>query len=311
VTTERATRSGSLAPLLALSAGAVWSFGTVLARVADGSNAFQYLIWRSLGIIAVVEAWALVTGRPQSTLRAFTSGRRMMAANVALLLASIGFVYAVKTTSPANAAFLGATTPLFGVVVARVFLGERIAWRTYVAMAIALVGLAIMVAGDVNVAGQHDVAGKDILGDLAALASAVGFAFYAAIVRSAPERDWTPVLPGYGALMIVICSFVTFANGDTFVPPATDIALAVVHGAVFIVGGTLIFNSASRKIPAAQMTVFAQTELVLVPVWAFLLLSERPSASTMVGGTLIVLAVVGMALLDVRDQARAEVLTAV
>jgi drug/metabolite transporter, DME family len=307
VTTGRAARTGAMVPLIALSAGAVWSFGTVLARVADHSNAFQYLIWRSLGIIAVVEAWALATGRPQSTLRAFTSGRRMMAANVALLLASIGFVYAVKTTSPANAAFLGATTPLFGVIVARVFLGERIAWRTYVAMAIALAGLAIMVSGDVNVEGS----GKDILGDLAALASAVGFAFYAAIVRSAPERDWTPVLPGYGALMIVICSAVTFANGDTFVPPATDIALALLHGAVFIVGGTLIFNSASRKIPAAQMTVFAQTELVLVPVWAFLLLSERPSTSTLIGGTLIVMAVVGMALLDVRDQGRAEVLTAV
>ena len=173
--------------------------------------------------------------------------------------------------------------------------------------AVALVGLAIMVAGDVDVEGG----GKEIVGDLAALASAAGFAFYAAIVRSAPDRDWTPVLPGYGALMILICGVVTFAGGDTFVPPAPDIALALAHGAVFIVGGTLIFNSASRKIPAAQMTVFAQTELVLVPVWAFLLLSERPSGATLVGGTLIVLAVVGMALLDVRDQARAQVLTAV
>ena len=111
--------------------------------------------------------------------------------------------------------------------------------------------------------------------------------------------------------MILICGVVTFADGDTFVPPASDIALALVHGAVFIVGGTLIFNSASRKIPAAQMTVFAQTELVLLPVWAFLLLSERPSANTLLGGTLIVVAVLGMAVLDVRDHARAEVLTAV
>ena len=54
--TDRAARRGALAPLLALSAGAVWSFGTVLARAADGSDAFQYLIWRSLGIIVVVEA---------------------------------------------------------------------------------------------------------------------------------------------------------------------------------------------------------------------------------------------------------------
>ena len=67
--TDRAGRAAALAPLLALGAGAVWSFGTVLARVADGSDAFQYLIWRSLGIIVVVEAWALFTGRPQSTIR--------------------------------------------------------------------------------------------------------------------------------------------------------------------------------------------------------------------------------------------------
>ena len=303
--TDQAARRGALAPLLALSAGAVWSFGTVLARAADGSNAFQYLIWRSLGIIVVVEAWALFTGRPQSTIRAFTSGRRMMAANMALLLASIGFIYAVKTTSPATAAFLGSTTPLFGVVVARLFLGERIHWRTYLAIALALVGLVVMFTGDA------DGSGNNIVGDLAALSSAAGFAFYAAIVRSAPDRDWTPVLPGYGATMIVICSVITFAGGNSFVPPAPDIALALLHGAVFIVGGTLIFNTASRSIPAAQMTVFAQTEMVLVPIWAFLLLSERPTVSTLIGGSLIVIAVVGMALLDVRDQARAEVLTAV
>ena len=65
----------------------------------------------------------------------------MIAANVALLLASIGFVYAVKTTSAANAAFLGSTTPLFGVIVARLFLGEQILVRTYLAIAIAFVGL--------------------------------------------------------------------------------------------------------------------------------------------------------------------------
>jgi drug/metabolite transporter (DMT)-like permease len=298
---------GGLAPLLALSAGAVWSFGTVLARVADESDAFQYLMWRSVGIIVVVEAWALYARRPQSTLRAFTSGRRMIAANIALLLASIGFIYAVKTTTPANAAFLGSTAPLFGVVVARLFLGERILMRTYAAIALASVGLVIMVAGDLEVG---DI-GDDIVGDLAALASAAGFAVYAAIVRSAPHRDWSPVLPGYGVLMILICATVIAADGDTFTPPAPDVALAILHGAVFIVGGTLIFNFASRSIPASQMTVFAQTEMVLVPIWAFMLLSERPNASTLAGGTLIVVAVVGMALLDARQQPPSELLTTV
>ena len=291
---------------MALTAGALWSFGTVLARVADRSDAFQYLTWRSLGIIVVVEAWALIAGKPQSTLRAFTSGRRMMAANVALLLASIGFVYAVKTTSAANAAFLGSMAPLFGVVVARVFLGERIPIRTYVAIAVAFAGLIVMVVGDLQAGDFAD----NVVGNLAALLSAAGFAFYAAIVRSAPERDWSPVLPGYGVMMIAICATVTLADGKSVVPPASDITLALVHGAVFIVGGTLIFNVASRHVPAAAMTLFAQTELVLLPIWAYLLLSETPTASTLLGGSIIVVAVVSMAVLDTRQHAPTEVLTA-
>ena len=83
-----------------------------------------------------------------------------------------------------------------------------------------------MVGGDLQVGDLAD----NIVGDLAALSSAAGFAFYAAIVRSAPDRDWSPVLPGYGVMMIVICCTVTLANGNTVVPPAPDIGLALVHG---------------------------------------------------------------------------------
>jgi DME family drug/metabolite transporter len=303
---DHTSRVVTLAPIMALTAGVLWSFGTILSRVADRSDAFQYLIWRSIGIIVIVEIWALLARKPQSTLRAFTSGRRMMAANIALLLASIGFVYAVKTTSAANAAFLNATAPLFGVLVARFALGEQIFRRTYVAMVMAVVGLTVMVIGDLQVGDFAD----NIVGDLAALSSALGFAFYASIVRSAPERDWSPVLPGYSAIMIVICAAVTLADGNTLAPPVADISLAMLHGGIFIVVGTLIFNIASRHVPAAAMTVFAQTELVLVPLWAFLLLSETPTGSTLLGGSIIVVAVVGMAILDTRQQAPAEVLTA-
>jgi drug/metabolite transporter (DMT)-like permease len=47
-----------------------------------------------------------------------------------------------------------------------------------------------------------------------------------------------------------------------------------------------------------------------VPVWAYLLLSERPTATTLAGGSIIVVAVVGMAILDTRQQVTTEVLTA-
>jgi drug/metabolite transporter (DMT)-like permease len=280
---------------MALSAGAVWSFGAITARLADGSDTFQYLAWRSVGIIAVIEVWHLLRRRPSQTIAAYTSGRRMLLANLALLVASIGFVYAVKTTSAANAAFLGATTPLFGVASARAFLGERLNWRTITAIAVAFVGLAIMLAGDLEAGG--------VVGDLAAISAAIGFALYTTIVRSSPDRNWAPVLPGYGVAMVAICVTVILANGNALVPPALDIGLALLHGGLFVVAGTLLYNGASRAVPAATMTVFAQTEMVLVPVWGFLVLAERPAPGTLLGGTIILTAVVGKAVLDARHAA--------
>ncbi|MEJ7800697.1 MAG: DMT family transporter [Ilumatobacter sp.] len=277
---------------MALLAGLVWSFGAVTARLADGADAFQYLLWRSVGIIIVIEGWRLLHGRSSHTVTAFTSGPRMLVANACLLLASLGFVYAVKSTSAATAAFLGSTTPLFGVFTSRVFLGERANWRTVTAIAIAFVGLYVMVSSNFE-AGN-------LVGNVAAITAAVGFAGYTTVVRSAPHRDWSPVLPGYGVWMIIICAIVIVVHGDRLVPPAPDIGWALLHGALFIVAGTFLYNGASKHVAASAMTVFVQSEMVLVPVWAFLVLAERPSGTTLVGGAMILVAVVGKAWLDYR-----------
>ena len=55
-----------VASLVALSSGVVWSFGAVAARLADHTDAFQYLIWRSIGIIVVIE---VVAAGPRSAPR--------------------------------------------------------------------------------------------------------------------------------------------------------------------------------------------------------------------------------------------------
>jgi drug/metabolite transporter, DME family len=281
-----------VASAMALGAGTVWSFGAIIARKAEGADAFQYLVWRSVGIIIVIELIGRYHGKPVQMIRAFTSGRTMLIANVMLLLASIGFIYAVKTTTAANAAFLGSTTPVFGVLAARVVLHERMNRITIVSIVVALFGLLVMVGGDLS--------GGSLVGNMSAVSAAIGFAGYTVCVRSDPTEDWSPVLPGYGLMMIVICGTVTLANSKPLVPPAQDLAYALVHGAVFIVIGTLLYNVASRQVPAAAMTVFAQTEMILVPVWSFIILSERPKATTLIGGTIIFVAIMGKAIIDAR-----------
>jgi drug/metabolite transporter (DMT)-like permease len=281
-----------VASVIALSSGVVWSFGAVTARLADGTDAFQYNVWRSVGIIAVIELAFLLARRPPATPRAFRSGPMMLVAASCMLLASIAFVYAVKATTPANAAFLASLTPLVAVLLAKVTVGERLTRATIGAVAIAFVGLCITVVGDLE-AGN-------LTGNVAALLSAVGFAGYAICVRTDPRRDWSPVLPAYAVMMIVVCGVITAIKGTAFIPPASDIGYALLHGGVFIVVGTLLFNVASRQIPAVAMAVFAQTEMLFVPIWAVIVLGDHPRASSLIGGTIIFAAVIGKALLDAR-----------
>ena len=277
---------------MALTAGVTWSLGAVTARTAHGMDAWQYLIWRSVGVIVVMGALAAWRREGSPFPRAFRAGWVMRVACLGLMLASVAFIYALKNTSAANAAFLASITPLLAVVLARVFIGERLTVVTIVSIAVALAGLLVMVTADVG--------GGNVKGNIAALLSSLGFAGYSVCVRSEPRRDWGPVMPGYALMAIVLCGAVTLVNGRSLVPPVQDIGRAMLHGGVFIVVGTLLFNDASRHIPAVAMTVFAQTETVFVPLWIFLVLGERPATTSLVGGAIIFTAVVGKAVFDAR-----------
>ncbi len=290
-----------VASLMAIGSGIVWSFGAVLKRLSEDVDAFQYLIWRSVGIVVVIEIISALKRQPFPTIRAWRSGRWMVSANLGLFLASIAFVYAVDTTTAANAAFLGSLTPLVAVLFTR-FLGERLSKSTIIAIAVGVVGLLLTVFGDIE-AGN-------MLGNASALLASVGFAIYTVSVRSDPSRDWSPVLPGYGLLMIVVCTIVTVARNKPLVPAGDDIARGLLHGAVFIVIGTLLFNAASKQVPAVPMTVFAQAEMVFVPIWGVVILDERPAPLAILGAAIIFVAVIGKAVYDTRGGKPPELVTA-
>jgi drug/metabolite transporter (DMT)-like permease len=285
-----------VASLLALTCGVVWSLGALTARSAAHADAWQYLIWRSVGVIVVMEIISRVRGGGWMTPRAFNQGWIMFVGTLGLLLASLAFVYAIKNTTAANAAFLASVTPLFAVVLSRVLLRERMSRVTIGALLLALGGLAIMVVADIS--------GGNMAGNIAALFSSLGFAVYTVCVRSEPDRDWSPILPGYASLMIVLCGVVTLIKGNTLLPPASDTAYALLHGGVLIVAGTIMFNVASRTVPAVAMTILVQSETAFVPFWIFLRFDEVPKPWTLLGGAIILTAVVGKAVLDARPRRR-------
>ncbi len=281
-----------LGAIMTIGAGFVWSLGVITVKKSEHADAWQYLIWRSVGVFVAVEVVSLIRGTGVMTPRAFRSGRRMLLGCFFLWLASIAFVYALKNTTAANTAFLAASTPLIAVVFARFVLGDRLNRPTIIALTVAFAGLSLTVISDLS-AGN-------MLGNIAALLAAVGFAGYTVVLRTESTRDWSPILPGYAVFMVAICGVITLINGNSVVPPMLDLLLAFVHGAVFIVIGTLLFNLGARTVTAVALTIFALSEYIFAPLWGFLVADETPKQLTLIGGLLVLAAVVGKAIADSR-----------
>lgn len=233
-------------------------------------DAFQYLVWRSIGIIVVIEAVHAVR-RPAAGYRpkaftAWSSDRWTAGANLGLLIASLSFVYAVKTTTPANAAFLGSLTPLVTVVFAR-FLGQRLSRSTIVADRRARRRRSLPCG---RCRCRQHARQRSSTVRLLRLRS------YTISVRSDQDRDRSPSMPGYSVLddRAVRCDHAR-EKGQSARTRRGPHRLGGGVRRLVIVLGTLMFNHASRHVPAVPMTVFAQAEMVFVPVWAFLVLGKN------------------------------------
>jgi drug/metabolite transporter, DME family len=289
-------KSVLIGSVLALAAGTLWSMGVLTVRLATEADAWQYLMWRSVGLLIAIEIWSLAQRREFISPRAFTSGWLIIAGSACIVLASFTYIFALKTTTVANTVFLASTTPLVASVMAWFVLKEKLTLVGALTIAIACIGLLVMVNGQLG--------GGKMIGDIAALASAIGFAGYAICTRLGPKLDWQIMLPCYALMTFPLCLAFTLLQGKPVFPPLYDISLAMFHGAVFITIGTSLFNLASRRISAVAMVVFAQIEAVLGPLWVFLALGEKPAATALLGGGIILAAIFIKAVFDKSGEAR-------
>ena len=277
----------------ALAAGTMWSFGGITVRLAPSSDSWQYLVWRAIGLLVATEAWSLMRGQGLLLARFLRGSWIDLVAATALAMAAITFVFALKATSIANANFLASITPLISMMLALPILGEKLSLVSVAAIGLGIAGLVVMVGGDFG----HG----SLLGDLGALGSSVAFAVYSICVRLDPKRDFTAAIPACAVIQIVVCAAVTLSAGRPLVTPPQDMAMALLHGAVFSGLGIPLFNLAAPRVPAVGRVVLAQTETVLAPLWGYLFLGETPAVTTLAGGGLILSGVILTAIAGARS----------
>ena len=202
-----------------------------------------------------------------------------------LVLAFGGAIVALQSTTVANAMLLFSASPFFAAVFGRVLLKEPVSLPTWGAILLALVGILVMVGG----IGQ--IGGGQVLGTVAALISAAGFAAFTVAIRWGHVTDSLPVVLLGGIFSAVAGAVAALIAGQTLAVPPFEAGLAFGMGVVTLTGGMYLYTKGSQAVPAAQATLLSLIEVLLAPIWAWIFLSETLSANTALGGAVLLTAV--------------------
>jgi drug/metabolite transporter (DMT)-like permease len=273
---------------LALGATFFWSLAGLLVRLIQEATSWHIILYRSIGAAAMVGGMIAVVHHGGVTRAIRLAGWPAGLAGVCSSASSVLFILALGRVTVANAAFMGGITPFLAAIGAQAILGERVPRRAWGVMALAAIGVAVMMGGGLAL-GQ-------LGGNLLALGSAVAFAGHALLLRYNRQSDMLPAVL-YAGLIGTLFSLtaLSLAGLSPRIPPR-DLLLALAMGVVQLGGGLVLYTRASRHLPAAELQLLATAELVLAPLWAWIGVGEAPDAATLVGGVLVITAIVAQAL---------------
>jgi drug/metabolite transporter (DMT)-like permease len=257
-------------------AAIAWSTAGILQRELSVGVPTQ-LAGRALFAVVGLLAYIAIAERG-AVVRAFRAiGRGGLAIAALMAISSGSFLIALNHASVASILFMQALAPLLAAVLG-MLLGEPVSRRTWLAMTIALGGVALMVGGP----GRPSALG---LG----LSVLMTSSFAGTLVITRHLRDVSMAPATCLSQVVVLVAALPFTHPGTV--GARDSGLLVALGVGQIGLGLVFLTIGGRLIPAAEVALITLLEVVLGPLWVWIFLSEQPSAATLAGGAIVLGAV--------------------
>ena len=274
-------------------AGVLWSTVGLGIRLIEESTVWQILLYRSISL-SLFLAIVIYLRSGRNLLKVVkAAGIPGCIAGLALVGAYSGGIYGIQSTSVANAMLLFAAAPFMAAMLGWIFLRERVRKATWVAILFAIVGIGIMVQDKTQ-------SGAALLGNLAALGGAFGFAVFSVALRWGRSGDMLPAVFLSGIFAIFITSTICFFNGLSFRISVNDTSISMGMGVFQVGAGLVLYTLGSKTIPAAELTLLSLAEVLLGPLWVYLFLNEVATLNTLLGGLVLLLAIAGNAISGAR-----------
>ena len=281
-------RRNLLGLVAVLSSGVFFSLSGLMVRLVEAADGWQIVFYRSTTFALFILGYVVVRYRRGTARRFVAIGRSGLFAGVFLAIGNVTLIWSFLHTSIANTVFVFGAIPFIAGLLAWLILGERVRAATWLTMTAAFAGIAVMTA-----AGM--VSGR-LLGHVLAIVTAVAFAGLVVAMRTGRAIDMMPVLCLGGGGAAVACAVMA----DSLAISPHDLFLCVLMGTAQQGVGFVLWTIGTRHVRAAELSLLGSAEIVLGPVWVWLVVSEVPGAAVLAGGAIILLAVVGQSLVTAR-----------
>ena len=256
------------------------SWGGFIVRSFEDSSVWQILLIRSFFFIIALTLFLISTYK-KNTINIFReAGYPALIGGLVMSLSFVAYVYSMTITSVANVVFIISTQTMFLAIFGYLFLKEKVSLICFISIILAMSGILIMV-GD-------SISSGSLLGNLVALAIPINFSILVMIIRKNKNLDMVPAIFYSGIFSIIygiiLSESFSFSNNDIF--------MGFLLGVPQLAFGFICITIGSRTTSSTTVGLLMLTETLFAPVWVWLFLNEIPPASVLIGGFIIIIAII-------------------
>ena len=198
---------------------------------------------------------------------------------ISFSICNITFIISIQNTNVANTLIMVAMAPMLSAILAAIFLKEPTNKETWVAIFVTFFSVTFIFYDSIQIG--------NIVGDLFGFVTALGLAINANLARFAKDRDLVPSAV-IGKLVVAIFAFFFVEN---FGLVAADKIIVPLMCIMCVAIPFVLVTIAPRYISAPEVNLFFLLEVILGPIWVWLIIKEQPSVQTIIGGIVIIITI--------------------
>lgn len=271
--------------LLMIGAATLWSFAGIGTRQLDAAGGFEISFWRSLfAVFFLLAVLGYRHGAHQLSRSLFAGGRLGLMSGLMWASMFICYMVALTMTTVANVLIVSSLAPLLTAMLAWIFLRERIATRTWMAIVVACGGMMWMFAGSLGQGGGLSLSGL-LIALVVPLTTATN---YVLMHRAGHRVDMMPSVL-IGALLATLLMLPLVWPVHTSLH---DVVILALLGMFQLALPCLMVVAAARTLSSPAVSLLGLLEVLLGPFWAWIGASEVPAQATLSGGAVVLAALV-------------------